>query len=265
MAQIHPSSVVDPKAELADDVVVGPFCIIGPNVRIGSGTHLRSHVVVDGCTTIGERNVVYQGASIGCAPQDKKYRGEPTRLEIGDDNVIRENTTFSVGTVQDEGITRVGSRGLFMVGSHVAHDCFVGNDVILANNVALAGHVHVEDYVIMGGQAAAHQFVRIGERAMIGGCSAVLQDVPPYMICHLNPCVPAGLNLVGLRRAGFSNEALRALRQAYGAVYRENLTIAEACLKLDAIAAEIPCAAQELARLRDFISSSKRGIIRPKN
>ena len=161
MTQIHPSAIVDSQAELAEDVVVGPFCLVGPKVCIGAGTVLRSHVVVEGSTTIGARNVIYAGASIGCHPQDKKYRGEDTRLAVGDDNVIRENCTMSIGTIQDQGLTTVGSRNLFMANAHVAHDCQVGSDVILANNVALGGHVIVGDHAILGGQSAAHQFVRL--------------------------------------------------------------------------------------------------------
>lgn len=262
MAQIHPSAVVDSRAELADDVVVGPFSLVGPHVRIGAGTVLRSHVVVEGRTTIGCRNTIFAGASIGCRPQDKKYAGEDTLLTIGDDNVIRENCTFSIGTIQDEGHTRVGSRGLFMANAHVAHDCIVGDDVILANNVALAGHVSVESHAIIGGQTGVHQFVRIGAHAMVGGAAAVLQDVPPFMICHLNPAVPAGLNIVGLRRSGFDDQMMRALRRAYGALYREGLTLKDACVKIEALETEFPGAAEHLAHLRTFVLASKRGIIR---
>ena len=262
MANIHPSAVVDPHAELADDVVVGPFSIVGPDVSIGAGTVLKSHVVVEGRTTIGERNVFHPGAAIGCTPQDKKYRGEPTRLVVGDDNVVRENCTMAVGTVQDEGLTVVGSRNLFMANAHVAHDCRVGSDVILANNVALAGHVTVEDHAILGGQAAVHQFARVGAYAMVGGLSAVIQDVPPYLICHLNPGRPAGLNTVGLRRAGFTDEMMRALRRAYGALYRENLTAKVACEKMRALEEEFPGAVEVLAHFRTFVETSARGIMR---
>ncbi len=262
MAQIHPSAVVDPRAVLADDVVVGPFCLVGPEVRIGRGTVLRSHVVVEGRTTIGERNVIFAGASIGCQPQDKKYAGEDTALIVGDDNVIRENCTMSIGTIQDHGLTTVGSRNLFMANAHVAHDCSVGSDVILANNVALGGHVVIEDHAILGGQAAVHQFCRVGAYAMVGGLSGVVQDVPPYLICHLNPAKPVGLNIVGLRRAGFTDEQIRAMRAAFGAVYRENLVVKEALAKIDALKAEMPGAAEVLAHFADFIASSKRGISR---
>lgn len=262
MPQIHPTSIVDSHAELADDVVIGPFCIVGPKVRIGAGTVLRSHIVVDGRTEMGARNLVYAGASIGCAPQDKKYRGEDTILIVGDDNVIRENCTMAIGTTQDEGITRVGSRNLFMANAHVAHDCHVGDDVILANNVALAGHVTIGNHAILGGQAAVHQFVRVGEFAMVGGASGVLQDIPPYVICHLNPCKVAGLNIVGLRRAGFSDEQVRALRKAYGHFYRENLTVKEAAEKIEALRAEYPGAAVELEKFLTFVTTSPRGVTR---
>ncbi len=262
MASIHPSAVVDSRAELADDVVVGPFCLIGPNVRIGAGTVLRSHVVVEGRTTIGCRNVVYAGASIGCRPQDKKYAGEDTALVVGDDNVIRENRTLSIGTVQDNGLTTVGSRNLLMANAHVAHDCAVGRDAILANNVALGGHVRIGDHAIIGGQTGVHQFVRVGAYAMVGGASGVVQDVPPYVICHLNPCTPVGLNIIGLRRAGFADEQIRALRRAYGAFYRENLTAKEACAKMDEIAAEFPGAAAEVLAFKTFVEASRRGVIR---
>lgn len=262
MTQIHPSAIVAPEAEIADDVVIGPFCLVGPKVKIGAGTVLRSHVVVEGSTVIGERNVVYAGASIGCHPQDKKYRGEDTRLVVGDDNVIRENCTMSIGTTQDEGLTTVGSRNLFMANAHVAHDCHVGNDVILANNIALGGHVRVDDHAILGGQAAVHQFCRVGAYAMVGGASGVLQDVPPYVISHLNPCRVAGLNIVGLRRAGFTDEQIRALRKAYGHFYRENLTVKEAAVKIEALKADFPGAVNELDHFLTFVTTSPRGVIR---
>ena len=185
MAQIHPSSIVDSRAQLADDVVVGPFCLIGPDVVIGSGTVLNSHVTVAGRTRIGKNNRIFQNAAVGCEPQDKKYQGEDTALEIGDDNVIRENCTISIGTVQDHGITRIGSRNLFMANVHIAHDCQVGSDTIIANNVAIAGHVLIEDFVILGGQAAVHQFCHLGRNAMIGGAAGVLRDVPPYVIWYV--------------------------------------------------------------------------------
>ena len=241
MTQIHPSAIVDSQAELAEDVVVGPFCLVGPKVCIGAGTVLRSHVVVEGSTTIGARNVIYAGASIGCHPQDKKYRGEDTRLVVGDDNVIRENCTMSI---------------------HVAHDCQVGSDVILANNVALGGHVIVGDHAILGGQSAAHQFVRIGAYAMVGGAAGVLQDVPPFVMAHLNPAKAAGLNLVGLRRAGFTDEQLRALRKAYGHFYREQLTVKEAVPLIEALKSDYPGASDALQLFIDFVTTTQRGCVR---
>ncbi len=262
MAQIHPSSIVHPDAELADDVVVGPFCVIGPSVKIGAATVLRSHVVVEGRTTIGEQNTIYAGASIGCHPQDKKYAGEDTALIVGDRNVIRENCTLSIGTVQDHGLTTVGSDNLFMANVHVAHDCRVGNGTILANNVALAGHVTVEDYVIVGGQSAVHQFVRLGEHAMLGGCSALLRDLPPYVMCSGNPAGPHGLNTVGLRRHGFSDEAIKGLHQAYRLLYREGLIVKEALEQMAALKETFPESAAVLTHFIEFIAASERGLVR---
>lgn len=265
MAKIHQFSVVDPSAQLADDVVVGPFCVIGPNVTIGAGTELISHVNVHGYTKIGERNRIFPNASIGCEPQDKKYAGEPTRLVIGDDNVIREHVTISTGTIQDHGITMVGSRNLFMANAHIAHDCIVGNDTILANNVGLAGHSIVADHAILGGQAGVHQFCRIGEGAMVGGGSILLMDVPPFVICNGNPAEPHGLNIVGLRRAGFDLKALNAFKAAYKVIYRDGLTIAEAVKALAVLIENNPHVSRELTLMSDFVASSQRGIIRPKN
>lgn len=261
-ARIHPTALVDERATIGQDVVVGPFCYVGPDVKIGDRTVLRSHVTVEGRTTLGADNVVYPGAAIGCEPQDKKYAGEDTVLVVGDRNVIRENCTLSIGTVQDEGITRVGSDNLFMANAHVAHDCRVGNGTILANNVALAGHVTLEDYAIVGGQTGVHQFCRVGAHAMVGGVAAVTRDVPPYVICAGNPCVPHGLNLVGLRRSGFNDAQMRALRRAYGALYRENLTVKEALEKVEALKTEFPDAAEVLTHFGDFVAASTRGLIR---
>lgn len=262
MAKIHPMTVVDPKAEIDDDVEIGPFCVIGPNVKIGSGTVLASHVSVLNRTTIGKRNQIFAGACIGCLPQDKKYAGEDTSLVIGDDNVIRENCTMAIGTVQDEGITTVGSRGLYMANVHVAHDCRVGDDVILANNVGLAGHVRVKDFAIIGGQAGVHQFVHVGAHAMVGGGSMVLRDVPPFVICSGYPAEPHGLNSIGLRRRGFSAELLSVLKRCYHIVYRENCTVAEASEKMKALAADTPEFAETIELFRTSVADSPRGIIR---
>lgn len=263
MAKIHPPSIVDPHAELAEDVEVGPFCIIEKDVKIGSGTVLMSSVTVRGITEIGSGNRIFQGCAIGCEPQDKKYAGEPTRLVIGDDNIFRENCTISTGTIQDEGITRIGSRNLFMANAHVAHDCRVGSDIIMANNAGLAGHVHVEDFVILGGQSGAHQFVRIGTHAMVGAGGGALRDVPPYVICSGAPATPHGLNLVGLRRAGFSAERIGLLKEAYHALYREGNLIADAVREIDGLKEK---ASEEdrliLEHFAQFVLTSPRGIIR---
>ena len=264
MAKIHHFSLVDPRAELADDVVVGPFCVIGPKVKIGAGTELISHVNILGNTEIGERNRIFPNASVGCEPQDKKYQGEDTRLVIGDDNVIREHVTIATGTIQDHGITVVGNRNLFMANVHIAHDCIIGDDTILANNVGLAGHSTVANRAIIGGQAGVHQFCRIGEGAMVGGGSILVMDVPPFVICNGNPAEPHGLNIVGLRRAGYDLKALNAFKAAYKTIYRDGLRIPEAVQVLDVLISNNPQVGRELLLMRDFIASSERGIIRPK-
>ena len=263
MPVIHPLSLVDPKAELADDVVVGPFCIVEGKVKIGAGTVLMSHVTVRGRTVIGKGNRIFQGAAVGCEPQDKKYAGEDTELVVGDNNVIRENCTISIGTVQDHGITRIGSGNLLMANVHIAHDCTVGDNTIIANNVAIAGHCTIEDNVVIGGQAGMHQFTRVGRRAMVAGASGILRDVPPYVTCAGYPAAPHGLNLVGLRRAGFSNDLLRVLKDAYHAVYREGNLVADAVAEINALIEKVPEDAKDhLAHLRDFVNNSPRGIIR---
>ncbi len=263
MAKIHPLSIVEPGAQLADDVEIGPFCIVGAHVTLGPGCVLQSHVTIRGCTRIGARNQFYSGAAIGCEPQDKKYAGEDTRLEIGDDNIFRENTTISTGTVQDEGVTTIGSGNLLMANVHVAHDCRIGSNVIFSNNTGLAGHVHVEDYVVIGGMSGVHQFVHIGERAMVGGASGVLRDVPPYVICSGNPCTPHGLNTVGLRRAGFTLEQLNVLKNCYKAIYREGNLVADAVQELEQIAAQADEAMRPyVLHMSRFIADSPRGIIR---
>lgn len=263
MASIHPSSIVDQSARIADDVEIGPFCIIGPEVEIGPRTVLMSHITVRGHTTIGSGNRIFQGAAIGCEPQDKKYAGEDTRLVIGDDNVIRENCTLSTGTIQDQGITIVGSRNLFMANTHIAHDCVIGNDTIMANNTGLAGHVHVEDFVVIGGQSGVHQFVRIGAHAMLGGASGVLRDVPPYVICAGYPAEPHGLNLVGMRRCGMTNDTIRLLQSCYHAVYREGNLIADAVNEIEKILSAAPQDDKpRIEHFLEFIKNSPRGIIR---
>ena len=215
MTDIHATAIVDPKAELADDVSVGPYCVIGPEVRLGPGCRLISHVVIDGKTTVGGGNLFYPFCSIGLQPQDLKYHGEPSELIIGDDNQIREQVTMNPGTEGGGMVTRVGSGGLYMIGVHVAHDCIIGDNVILANNATLGGHVTIGDFAVLGGISAVHQFCRIGKHAMIGGMSGVENDVIPYGSVMGARARLGGLNLVGLKRRGFSREAIHALRNAY--------------------------------------------------
>ncbi|MEG0820352.1 MAG: acyl-ACP--UDP-N-acetylglucosamine O-acyltransferase [Burkholderiaceae bacterium] len=262
MATIHPLAVVDPAAELAADVSIGPFCLVGPKVKIGAGTVLDSHVSIGGRTTIGANNRFFAHSAIGGEPQDKKYAGEDTELVIGDGNVVREHCTFSLGTVQDRGITRIGNGNWIMANVHVAHDCTVGSHTILANNVTLAGHVTIEDTVILGGMSAVHQFVRIGAHAMAGGGAIILRDVPPYVMCSGNPAEPHGLNSEGLRRRGFEADTVNVMKRAYKAIYREALTVAEAIAALDALAQAHAGAAGEVQKLRRFLAESQRGIIR---
>ena len=263
MAIIHPLSIVEDGAQLAEDVQVGPFCIIGSDVVVGPGSVLQSHVTIRGCTQIGARNKFYSGAAIGCEPQDKKYHGEKTRLVIGDDNIFRENTTISTGTVQDEGITTIGSGNLLMANVHVAHDCRIGSNAIFSNNVGLAGHVHVEDFAVVGGMSGVHQFVRIGTRAMVGGASGVVRDVPPYTICAGNPAQPHGLNSVGLRRAGFTLEQMNALKECYRALYREGNLVADAVREMDEIIARSDESLRPyIEHMKNFVADSPRGIIR---
>ena len=216
MVKIHPSSIVDPKAELADDVEVGPFCTVGPNVKIGAGTRLISHVVVDGYTTMGARNLVYPFATLGLLAQHKRSNAPDAVLIIGDDNTFREHVTAHVGSDVDHKITTIGSRNLFLVASHIAHDCVLGNDIVMSNNATLAGHVHVEDKAVIGGLAAVLQFTRIGEGAMIGGMAGITRDVIPYgLVMGGGRSALSGLNLIGLQRAGVAKEKIMGLQHAY--------------------------------------------------
>jgi UDP-N-acetylglucosamine acyltransferase len=258
MTLIHQTAIVDPKARIADGVEIGPYSIVGPNVEIGANTVIGPHVVIDGHTRIGADNKIFQFCSIGAAPQDKKYAGEETRLEIGDRNTIRESCTFNLGTVQDGGLTKVGNDNWIMAYVHVAHDCMIGNNVIFANSVQLAGHVHVGDFVILGGLSGVHQFVRIGAHAMAGMTTSLSQDLPPYVMASGNPAEARGMNFEGLRRRGFSDEGIAALRRAYKSLYKSGLRLEEARV---AIAAEQD-AHPELRPLVDFISVAGRGIVR---
>ncbi len=255
---IDSRAIVDASAKIASDVEVGPWSIIGPDVEIGEGTVIGPHVVIRGPSRIGRHNRIFQFASIGEECQDKKYAGEPTRLEVGDHNIFREGVTVHRGTIQDKSLTRIGSHNLFMANTHVAHDCMVGDHVILANNAALAGHVHVGDHAILGGFTAVHQFCHIGAHVMCGAGSVVLKDIPAYVMATGNTAKPHGINTEGLRRRGYSPEALRTLRQAYKVVYRQRLTLEQALEQLVQMRDSCP----ELQLLIDSLQASTRGIIR---
>lgn len=258
MARIHPSAVVDSQASLADDVEIGAFAVIGPHVTLGAGSWVGPHVVINGHTTIGAENRIFQFASVGEVPQDKKYAGEPTQLVIGDRNTIREGCTLNRGTVQDGGITRIGSDNWIMAYVHVAHDCMIGDNCILANNATLAGHVQLGDWVFLGGFTTVHQFCHIGAHAMTAFTAAVSQDVPPYVTAAGNRAVPAGINSEGLKRRGYTSEAIMAIKRAYKTVYRNGLTLDEARQQLAEQAASNP----DIQLFVDFIARSTRGIIR---
>ncbi len=255
---IDPHAIVSPQAELAADVTVGPFSVIGPEVRIGPGTVVGPHAVITGRTTIGAGNRIYQFASLGDAPQDKKYAGEPTRLEIGDRNVFRESCTINRGTSHDKAVTRIGSDNLFMAYSHVAHDCVVGSNTVFANCASLGGHVEIGDWVILGGLTAVHQFCKVGAHAFLAGGAIVTRDVPPYVMVAGNPGVPHAVNSEGLKRRGFAEEQIRSIREAYRTVYRCDLRLSEALERLEPSAQE----RRELRLFVDFIRSSTRSIVR---
>lgn len=257
MSDIHPTAIIDPGAEIGAGCHVGPYCIVGPNVVLGRDCHLHNHVTLAGPLTIGHGNVFFPYCSIGQKTQDLKYSGEPTFLEIGDDNTFREFCTVNRGTAPDAKTT-IGSRGNFLAYSHIAHDCIVGNDVIFSNNGTLAGHVIVEDFAVIGGLTAIHQFCRIGQHAITGGCSKIVQDVPPFFIADGNPAEVRGVNQVGLERRGFELEHIRSLRDAYKIIYRSSLNTKQA---LESIRSQIPSNPQVDA-LVAFIEASKRGIIR---
>jgi len=263
MASIHASAIVDPKAELAAGVEIGPYSIIGPNVVIGENTVVGPHVVIEGHTTIGRNNKFFQYSSIGAAPQDKKWKGEPTRLEIGDDNTIREFCTFNVGTVQDRGVTRLGNNNWISAYVHLAHDCVVGNNTVFSNNAQMAGHVEIGDYVIMSGFANVHQFCKIGAHAFVGMSTSLTQDVPPFVLLNGNPAAAHGVNIEGLKRRGFTREQINAIRNAYKLLYRSGLTLEEAKAAMLAAEAELPEDAAAPARsMREFLDTTTRGIVR---
>ncbi len=258
MSNIHQTAIVSVDATLHETVTVGPYSIIEGNVEIGAGTEIGSHCVIKGPTVIGERNRIFQFAAIGDEPQDKKYRGEDTRLVIGNGNTIREYCTLNRGTVQDSGETRLGDNNWLMAYVHIAHDCVVGNETIFANNVTLAGHVTVGDYVIFGGFSGAHQFARIGAHAFIANNAALTRDVPPYIMAAGQPAVPRGINTEGLKRRGFDATQLRNIKEAYRVLYRSGLSLEDARAQIAAVAAWQP----ELGIFATFIESSERGFIR---
>jgi UDP-N-acetylglucosamine acyltransferase len=255
---IHPQALVDPSAEIDESVTIGPFSVIGPDVQIAAGTHIASHVVINGPTTIGKNNEIFQFASLGDAPQDISYKGEPTSLEMGDNNVIRESCTISRGTVHGGGVTRFGSHNFMMAYAHVAHDCQVSDNCIFANGASLGGHVELGDHVTLGGYALIHQHVRVGSYSFCGMGAGVSKDVPPYMMIAGHPAQPHGLNAIGLKRRGFDREEIKRLRQAYKLLYMSGLKLDEAVQAIEQI--DTSCA--KLAALIDFIKASKRSIVR---
>ncbi|NRO97723.1 acyl-ACP--UDP-N-acetylglucosamine O-acyltransferase [Paraburkholderia sp. NMBU_R16] len=262
MSRIHPTAIIESGAELADEVEIGPYAIVGPNVTIGAGTVIGSHSVIEGHTTIGAANRIGHYASIGGRPQDMKYQGEPTRLVIGDRNTIREFTTIHTGTVQDGGVTTIGDDNWIMAYVHIGHDCHVGSNTILSSNAQMAGHVIVGDWAIVGGMSGVHQFVRIGEHSMLGGASALVQDIPPFVIAAGNKAEPHGINVEGLRRRGFSADAISALRGAYRLLYKNGLSLEEAKTQLGELAAAGGDGDEHVRKLIAFIDASQRGIIR---
>ena len=258
LIKLHPTAIIDSKAQLSSDVEVGPYSVIGPDVTIDSGTTIGSHVVITGNTKIGKNNQIFQFSSLGAAPQDKKYKNEPTKLEIGDNNTIREFCTFNLGTVQDKGITKIGNNNWIMAYVHVAHDCEIGNNTILANNSSLAGHVDIQDYAILGGFTLIHQFCKVGSHVMTAVGSVVFKDIPPYVTAAGYDAKPHGINAEGLKRRGFSVESIAAIKRAYKTLYRQSLTLEEAKSALLIQVVDH----QELNIMLDFLSASTRGIVR---
>ena len=255
---IHPTAIIDKSATIEDSAVIGPYCIVGKNSQIGAHTVLRSHVIIGENTKIGVHNEIYQFASIGENPQDLKYAGEPTYLEIGNYNRIREACTIHRGTVQDRGITRIGNQNLLMVNVHIAHDCVVGDDNVLANNVGVAGHAHIGNHVIIGGQSGVHQFCRIDDYSMVGGASLIVKDVAAYVMASGNPAKAHGLNKEGMRRKGWSKDTIKALDEAYRFVFRSGLLRDEALDELTKLVEKEP----KIQLLIDSINNSKRGLVR---
>jgi len=255
---IHSSSIIDPSAKIADDVEIGPFCLVGADVEIGSGTSIESHVILKGPMKIGARNHIFQFSTLGDGSPDKKYKNEPTTLVIGNDNIIREGVTIHRGTIQDRGETLIGDRNLIMAYSHIAHDCVLGNDIVLTNQAALAGSVHVGDGAILGGYAIVHQFCSLGSYSFCAMGSAVNKDIPAYVKVRGNPAKPFGINVTGIKRLGYSKDSIEALRSAYRSIYRKKLTVDEAIEELKELRKEH----EEVNLFLDSIEKSTRGISR---
>ena len=262
MANVHPTAIVDPKAQVDPSVTIGPYSVVGPHVKIGAGTRVGPHVVIEGHTTIGRDNRFFQFGSIGAANQDKKYAGEPCALVIGDRNTVREFVTFHIGTVQDKAVTRIGDDNWIMAYTHIAHDCVVGNHITMANNATLGGHVEIGDWVTVGGLTGIHQFVKVGAHAMLGFQSAVSQDVPPFMLVDGNPLTVRGVNITGLKRRNFSAERIQAIRQMHKLIYREGRTLNDAKSAIDALGQQAPAAMADTALMLRFLAAADRGIAR---
>ena len=262
MSRIHATALVDTQAELASDVQVGPYAVIGPNVRIGAGCSIGAHCVVEGFTTLGDNNKVFQFASLGAAPQDKKYQGEPTRLDIGNGNTIREFVTINTGTVQDENLTSLGDDNWIMAYVHIAHDCRIGSHTIIANATQLGGHVQLGDWAFLGGLSGVHQFVRVGAHAMTGFQTRLSQDLPPYVTAAGNPAAATGINAEGLRRRGFTAERLAMIKRLHKLLYRQGLTLAAALAQMADLHDQPGQPDEDVALMQAFLTDAQRGIVR---
>lgn len=264
MQNVHPTAIVDSAADIDSSVAIGPYAVIGPQVRIGSGTTVGAHCVIEGRTTIGCDNRIFQFNSLGAIPQDKKYAGEPCELQIGNRNTIREFCTFNIGSPGDVGVTRVGDDNWIMAYVHLAHDCQVGSNTIFANNSQLAGHVHVGDWAILGGFTVVHQFVRLGAHSMTAMCSLLFADLPPFVMCQGQPAAARSMNYEGLRRRGFSAERLAAVKAMHKLLYRDALTLEQAQAGIEALTDVHPVAQQDLAMMLAFLAgvAPQRGIVR---
>jgi UDP-N-acetylglucosamine acyltransferase len=261
---IHPTALVDSAAELDSTVSVGPYTVIGPHVKVGSGTTIGPHCVIEGHTTIGSDNRIFQFNSLGAIPQDKKYAGEPCELRIGDRNTIREFCTFNIGSPGDTGVTQIGNDNWIMAYVHLAHDCLVGNNTIFANNSQLAGHVQVDDWVILGGFTVVHQFVRLGAHSMTAMCSLLFADLPPFVMCQGQPAAARSMNFEGLRRRGWSPERISGVKAMHKALYRDDLTLDQARTRIAELALSHPDTAVDVAMMQSFLdkTSPQRGIVR---